>query len=233
MNDAVKMSVSYAIDWLTAQNIRVPFVVLDSAVVHGIKTVAYFDRVIMAWVNDLYTHAVTEAEFVDRFAELLDQQLTRAWNEGMRQNGLTPDDMTEAWSATLQEIIASEYMYVDQFAADIAGGNFTLAQLQSRAGTWSNRYVDVMNRAVTETADGKDRLKWTLGATEEHCATCAALNGIVAWAKEWEALGVHPQQPPNNLLDCSGWRCDCSLSPTDQRRTRDAYGRIEAVLAGI
>ena len=223
MNDALKMSISYAVDWLEAQQFRVPFSVLDLAVVHGVKTAVYFDRVIMTWVNDLYTHEVTEAEFVDRFADLIDQQLTRAFNEGMRNNGLDPvTDMTDEWAAALQEMIASEYMYVDQYAADIASGNYTLAQLQSRAGTWSNRYTDIVNQATLLTAEGKDRLIWRLGATEAHCETCMTLNGVVAFAREWDVSGIKPQNPPNNNLSCGGWKCDCSLEPTDQRRSPKA-----------
>ena len=95
------------------------------------------------------------------------------------------------------------------------------------------RVVGVHIRDNALTADGKQRMKWELGETEEHCETCAALNGIVAFAREWETLGVHPQDAPNNKLECGGWQCGCTLTPTSQRRTSDAYGRIEeALLAG-
>jgi len=91
------------------------------------------------------------------------------------------------------------------------------------------------------TAENGGNLEWKLGATERHCPMCKGFDGIVARASEWEALDVHPQGAPNPALTgelngekgCEGWLCDCSLTPTDKRRSPGAYGRIEAVLAGI
>jgi hypothetical protein len=90
----------------------------------------------------------------------------------------------------------------------------------ARAELWANRYTDTVNIAILTTKEQK--LVWNLGATEEHCETCAALNGIVAWASEWELANVHPQSPPNDLLECGGWKCDCSLEPTEKRRSPKA-----------
>lgn len=63
------------------------------------------------------------------------------------------------------------------------------------------------------------RLVWRLGATEQHCATCFALDGTVATVTAWGASGLRPQAAPNPRLECGGWRCDCSLTPTDQELT--------------
>lgn len=181
------------------------------------KTLDYFIRVLMDWVNDLFTGEVTEGEFVDRLADLIDQQLTRAFNEGMRANGLDPLlDMTEEYQQALQEIIANEYQYVDAFAHDVATQNGSLAQFQNRAQMWANRYNDVVNQAKLLTADGADRYEWVMGPTEKHCSTCGALDGLVATAKEWEISGFKPQ---GDMLECGGWQCKCSLQPTDRRRS--------------
>jgi hypothetical protein len=206
MQNDVARTVKAAIMWLEAWDF---------------KTLDYFIRVLMTWVNDLYNGDVTEAEFVDRMADVIDQQLTRAWNEGMRENGLDPiEDMTDEYAAMLQDIIANEYSYVDEFAASIKGG--TLAEAQARAQLWAARYQDVVNQAKIATAEAKDKFIWRMGATEVHCDTCAQLDGVVAYASEWETAGIHPQQPPNGALECGGWRCDCSLEPTDQRRSPKA-----------
>jgi hypothetical protein len=84
----LKVSIGYALDWLETQKVRVTPLLADNAVRYAIKTLDYYQRVLFTWVNDLYTKEVTEAEFVDRLAEVIDQQLTRAWNEGMRLNEL-------------------------------------------------------------------------------------------------------------------------------------------------
>jgi hypothetical protein len=39
-----------------------------------------------------------------------------------------------------------------------------------------------------------------------------------------------PQNAPNDSLECGGWKCDCSLTPTDARRTPGAYGKIEEII---
>lgn len=48
---------------------------------------------------------------------------------------------------------------------------------------------------------------WHLGSTEQHCATCAGLDGITLTIAEWNELGLDPRGPD---LNCGGWRCDCS-----------------------
>ena len=197
-----------------------------------VKTLAYFLRTLSNMVRDLYRGDITESGFVDTMAGLVQEQLTRAWNEGMRVNGLDPEkDMEPEWEEILQEIILNEYNYIDGFAADIvqtAEDEQPWDALLARAELWANRYTDVVNRAILVTKEQK--LVWHLGATEEHCPTCSALNGIVAWASEWELAGVNPQNPPNEDLECGGWNCDCERVPTTERHTRGAWDRIMAAL---
>lgn len=213
MNNSVVQSVKAALTWLYLWDF---------------KTIDYFIRVLMDWVNDLFTGEVSEADFVDRLADLIDQQLTRAFNEGMRANGLDPLlDMTEEYQQALQEIIANEYKYVDSFAHDVATQNGSLAQFQNRAQMWANRYNDVVNQAKLLTADAKDKLEWVEGDTINKCGVCSGLDGMVLTAREWELLGVRPQSPD---LPCKGFHCHCDLVPTDKRRTRDGYGKAEEIL---
>ena len=196
-----------------------------------VKTLAYFLRTLSSMVRDLYRGDIEEGGFVDTMATLVQEQLTRAWHEGMRVNGLDPEtEMEPEWEEQLQEIILNEYNYIDQFAADIvqtAKDEKPWDALLARAELWANRYTDVVNRAVLVTKEQK--LKWVYGDTQ-HCDTCMALNGIVAWASEWELANVVPQSPPNEALDCGGWKCQCSLEPTKERHTPGAFDRIMAAL---
>lgn len=222
-------SAKACIDWLDYYQVNIPRPVLVDACKY-FKTYDYFLRVLSGDVVDLYRGNITEAQFVDNLAALLDQQLRRAFNEGMRQNGLDPqNDMTDEWEQAYQEIVSSEYQYVDGFAADIVKGakdNTGYEQFQARAALWANRYNDVVNQAVIITAEGKDRLEWHLGQTEKHCETCKQLDGIVAFAAEWDTAGLKPQSPPNDALECGGWKCDCSLMPTDKRRSPNALNTL-------
>ena len=179
-------------------------------------------------VRDLYRGDIEEGDFVDGLAQLVEDQLTRAWGEGMRENDLDPvEDMEPEWEAMLEGIILNEYNYIDGFAADIvaaADEQLDWEPLLSRAQLWANRYNDVVNQAIMATKEQK--LIWVRGNTEKPCDNCTALNGIVAFASIWEELDVHPQQPPNPKIGCEGWECDCSLIPTSNRQTRDARDAI-------
>jgi hypothetical protein len=130
----------------------------------------------------------------------------------------------------LQTFVEGEQGYVEQLSRDIIDAKIDekpLDGLLSRVQLWANRWNDVYNAAqVTITAEFGGKLQWHLGKTEQHCPSCAALDGIVAFATEWEASGVHPQGAPNDALECGGWRCDCSLVQTDRRRSPRALDRI-------
>jgi hypothetical protein len=202
----------------------------------AIKTYEYYLRTIRGLVHDLYRGNIQQDDFVTSMADLVQAQLTRAWNEGMRENGLDPQtDMEDEWQVILDDIILNEYNYVDGFAADIVAARLewhteeNMGSFINRAEIWANRYKDVVNRSIVVTKEQK--LIWVLGATEKHCPTCAALNGIVALASVWQELDVRPQDPPNEKLCCEGWECDCSQIPTTNRQTRNARDAIMQALA--
>jgi hypothetical protein len=198
----------------------------------GIKTFEYYLRTIEGLVRDLYRGDIEEGDFVGLMADLIQAQLTRAWNEGMRENGLDPaQDMEPEWQDILDTYITNEYDYVDGFAADIVAASNEQQDwnpLLSRAVIWANRYNDVYDVAVVKT--GNQKLIWVYGDTD-HCDTCERLNGIVAWAEEWEESSVTPQSPPNQYLECGGWRCQCTLVPTTSRHTRNALDAIQQALS--
>lgn len=197
----------------------------------SLKTFEYYLRTIQGMVRDLYRGDISEGEFVDTMASLIEAQLTRAWNEGMRENDLDPvEDMEPEWQEKLNALILSEFDYVDGFAADIVAASeqqIPWEGLLARAEVWANRYNDVVTQSIITTKEQK--LLWVFGDTD-HCSTCERLNGIVAWASEWEEAGVVPQNPPNDRLECGGWRCQCTLIPTANRRTRGALQAIRDAL---
>jgi hypothetical protein len=196
----------------------------------ALKTEAHYLRVLQRGVRDLYNRKIDENGLLDVMIRLLDEQLRKAWNEGMRINGLNPQtDMTDEWEQQLQVIITQEFDYVGKFISEIViarENGDPMDPFIQRAELWANRYNEVVNAAVLATAEPKDKLEWVLGETEEHCETCAALDGIVASAKDWQASGFHPQEPPNPMLICQGWHCQCELRPTDKRRTWGALAKL-------
>jgi hypothetical protein len=218
-----------AIAWIKTISVLSRIVAIPEIL--GLKTYEYYLRTIEGLVRDLYRGDIEEGDFVGTIADLIQAQLTRAWHEGMRENGLEPDEMEPEWQAILDDIILSEYDYVDNFAADIVAAReeqLDWTPLLSRAEIWANRYNDVVNQSIIAT--GNQKLIWIFGDTD-HCSTCERLNGIVAWAEEWDEAGVVPQTPPNDNLECGGWRCACTLIPTTARHTRNALDCIQQALS--
>jgi len=138
--------------------------------------------------------------------------------------------MSDEDRAYLKEIIDSEYEHIlDLGTAIEAAQSDTLEEFRgsfrSRIDLWVSRYTDTVNQARIYFGN-RTRLEWIEGDTKDKCESCLALNGIVAFAFEWEQSGVRPQSPPNGALTCGGWECQCRLEVTDKRRTPNALQRI-------
>lgn len=201
----------------------------------NIKTYGYMLDHVDKYARDLYSGNMTRDQFVNSMADLIEQQLRRAWNEGMRNNELDPQtDMTDEWEQVYQELVTDQFNYIEGYADAIIQGaknESGVDQFRARASLWANRYNETVDISQRVTADKGDKSQWVLGETEQHCDTCYRLNGIVAYTSEWEELGVHPQGAPNELLECGGWRCDCSLVPTDKRRSPKAFETIMDIVS--
>jgi len=185
------------------------------------KTVAYYERVLSKNVRGLYRGGMDAGAFVDDHIRLVEEQLRRAWNEGMRANDLDPSrDMKPEWEAILQDVIAEEFTHIEDFAAAIekaAAEEQPIDGILGRVKMWANRYNEVMNLAKLTTRP-KDHYKWQIGSTVEHCSTCQGLHGKVATAKEWIASGYRPQ---GRMLECGGWNCQCMLVYTEEPVTQE------------
>ena len=186
----------------------------------GAKSLRHFEKVIVSNVKLLHSGRRDAADFVDRMAALIEDQLRVAWNDGMRANDLDPRrDMKPEWEAILQDLIAEEWAHIESFAAAIelaAAEEKPVDGLLSRAQLWVNRYHEVVNLSKLTTRP-KDRFVWRLGKTEEHCETCFTLNGVVATAADWAASGYRPQ---GRNLKCGGWHCDCRVEYTEEPTTK-------------
>ena len=214
--------------WCIQNNIDIPSDIM-TGIAKIFKTVDWYERAMWSLVKDLYRGEIGIPEFETTMIDIIQNQLRRAWNEGMRSLGLDPEaDMILLWEMALQDIMAQELVYVDPLAADIiaaAAIEGDIEQFRSRVSMWANRYNDVVNQAKSICAEAGQKMKWTYGDTD-HCPTCEQLDGMVAFESEWEQAGIYPQRPPNPALACQGWRCQCSLNPTDQRRSADALTRL-------
>jgi hypothetical protein len=187
---------------------------------------------------------------------IVTSQLTNAYQKAWADSGFF-SPLPDFLSGPLQTMVTEQYKRIDGFYNDIVkarNAGTPIAPLIARGKLWANQFKNAYNEAirlialyaVDEMIEGEDedsiilavviiagsatRLIWHYGDTE-HCTTCQKLNGIVAFAVEWAAAGVHPQGAPNSKLECGGWRCGCSLSPTMSRRSKGAMQRIQDAIS--
>lgn len=216
-DDLANAVVSVA-DWMKANGLRLPTDLAHH--IAELKTRGAWERQIWNDVREFYGNKQDVGAFIDSMTSTIDEQLTRAWNEGMRLNGLDPlQDMTPDFEEKLQAMIDEEYNHVLDFAQaieDARADGTPVQNLRARSELWAARYDDAVSRSLIATKP-EACFEWQLGRTEQHCATCSALNGHVATGKEWQESGYQPQSPPNDALECGGWRCDCRLAPTDAK----------------
>lgn len=203
-----------------------------------IKTIEQYLRMLWNACLEYFRDDIGDFGFLDAMTEAISTQMQKAWNQGARAVGVDPSEYTPEDKAELQKIINKEYNYVLELASDIQNAKaegMTLAEFRSefknRIEIWVNRYRDVVNYAKTWFG-GRVKLKWVFGKTKKHCTTCSRLNGIVAYSWEWKQSGVRPQHPPNEHLECGGWKCKCRLTVTKQRRSPNALARLQSIAGG-
>lgn len=224
MNPKTIDTIVKIVDTLKAQGYPVPKDVIGSAALA--KTVVHYEFALSQAIRDLYNTGDIGA-YIDRHAGLIEEQFTRAWNEGMREAGIDPKEMTEEERETLQREITMEENYVLDFAAEIllaAAEGKPVSPFVSRASVWANRYNSVMNMAKVMAA-GNKKMKWVLGPTE-HCGSCFKLSGIIKRASTWERAGIRPQNAPNPMLECGGWNCQCQLVFTTEPARRGPFPKL-------
>lgn len=85
-----------------------------------------------------------------------------------------------------------------------------LTSAQAHAEAYANTLVGVYAEGKMRGEPERDG-EWQLGATEEHCDTCAWLDGQTHPLSWYIKNKYIPRQAGSPTLDCGGWRCDCSI----------------------
>lgn len=80
----------------------------------------------------------------------------------------------------------------------------------ARADGYTGTILAVYNAAVMF-AKKNQMLVWHLGSTEQHCTTCASLNGKKHPAY-WYIERDYIPRKPGAAMDCNGYNCDCYLT---------------------
>lgn len=167
----------------------------------------------------LWSGKLDKAGFASQMEDTIDRGLRRAWKEGMESVGLELEDMTTEEELELGTAILDQYSYIDGVAdfidSNSKANDGKLATIQPRGQMWVNRYKEMQNRARAM-AKSDPKLRWDYSPEKEHCDSCLKLNGIVKRASFWNSKGIIPAVAGADYLDCGGWQCGCTLTPTDE-----------------
>jgi len=203
-------------------------------VIPPIKSAELFNNRLEKLVEETYAGGKAEDTFVEEMALLIAAYLLLAYRSAWQDNGggnKLPDYLDIAYRAAVLE----QYVYIEQYHDDIitARTNQTpIDPLLARTQLWATRYEEQYNNAnILMAKEEGVNLVWKYGDTD-HCDTCRKLDGIVASENDWRTVGVVPQAAPNPKLDCEGWRCQCTLSITTQKRSKNALNRITEAVYG-
>jgi len=169
-------------------------------------------------IRGLWTGEYDYDWFFDSMITNIRLHLTQAWHEGAKECGILPGELTQAERVELQRNIQYETQWIEGLGTAIEenskanGGK--LGPLFNRIEVWIGRYEGI--KANAKVMACKDRkLRWTLGEAE-HCASCLKLAGKVKRASYWHERGILPRVHNAPYLECGGWRCQCTLEPTDE-----------------
>jgi hypothetical protein len=89
----------------------------------------------------------------------------------------------------------------------------TEAAIDERVERWGQTLDSIYSEALLR-GQKKKALIWHLGETEEHCSTCAKLDGQSHRA-QWYLDRNYIPGKPGAEMDCGGWRCGCFLTDRD------------------
>ena len=201
------------------------------------KTYEFFLGTVQRLVRDVYGGNMG-GEFIEIMRNLILGQISQAYEQAWQDEGYDPppDDYLRDAS---QAMVQSQWGHVEGYYRAIVDARVDktpIDPLLSRAQMWAGQY-DAAYKDAIQLMNIKNggNLVWRKGNTEQGCDVCASLSGIVMSAREWEELDVHPRGFPNPKLGCNGGgpanNCDCSLDPTDQRRSPRAYASVMNIIS--
>lgn len=191
---------------------------------------AAFEFELRASVRGLWAGEYTAAEFQGNMLLVLDVGYRGAWMSGATDFGINSEsELTDAELNALNTLIFEAYGHVAGLAEFVqehsrANGGL-LGDCVARLPLWYSRYDQAVNQG--RVMAGQDqKLMWVLGRTEQSCSSCLKLAGQVRRGSFWYEHDVLPRVPNSPVLACGGWRCDCSLVPTDEPMSR---GRLPSL----
>lgn len=200
-------------------------------------TEAHYRRALRAAVRGLWSGVLDYDQAFDSLISTIRRNLTRAAREGAAECGIRPEEFSAEERVALERYIFDQIGHVAGLLAWIeansrARKDSKKAKLLQRQGEqtvygrlemWVNFYRTVRAN-IAAMACGDRKKVFRLGATKEHCKSCAGLNGRVYRYSVWQANNAIP---PSRGFECGGYNCRCYLEDTDAPLTKGPFpGRL-------
>lgn len=160
------------------------------------RPITYYRNSFRRAINDGFTYA-----------------FVAGWADAGASGGLTAEAQSWLNNRITQEIGYNDSLFV-QLKALRDNEELTLDEKLEAAMSHAEGYANTLTGVYAQgkmmglpERDGK----WELGATEEHCSTCASLNGKTHPLSWYLKNGYIPQEAGSSTLECHGYHCDCRI----------------------
>lgn len=194
---ALKFTAGQSLESIENEYATVLFEVMDDYANHERPVTSYRNR---------YNRAANDA---------MNGAVVAGWIDG-GANGQIPGELQDWVNARIdQETEFISGMFADLKELRAEGDMDKLANyIQDRAQGYTASLEGVYLRGKTF-AMGERPGVWRFGATEEHCDTCASLDGNTHPVNWYRENGYIPREAGSMTLDCHGYHCDCRVEDPD------------------
>lgn len=191
----------------------------------AIKSINTYQRALRELALALWKDDITPSDFRVRMSKRISDSFDEAFMAGVKQGGLSREDLDGNELDRLTQAIYQEINHVGNLAewidANSRSNGGRLRDVYSRVDNWVVRYQQ-MEKLGFATANKDKKLKWVLDPRKEHCRSCKGLNGQVRRGSYWTKNNLVPQSP---RLECF-LGCGCDLKPTDDPVSRGKMPRL-------
>lgn len=163
----------------------------------GVKSIGgvsqRFQAELTALVNDAWLNQ--GGKITRDMNALVSQYVEDAFDEGLLDAGSTPEQMTDADRALVDELEIDQRQYIAKFATDVQDAEGDMAQQESirrRVGLWAESMFSIGQRGwAVGKSKTKRRIIWNTANDDLTCPICAPLNGKIVDAGKPFAVGIY------------------------------------------
>lgn len=182
------------------------------------QTVTRFENTLTRFTFDTFHGKMDATDLRRAMKELIRALGPEAYDEGLREGGVDPEDADEDDLKRVREWVRAQVGFVDGYAQAAAEARTDEEKkaVRARIADWVSALQALGDQGYMSAKENMS-VTWRLGKTEKHCSTCASLDGKRRRLKWWLAQGYIPQESGSDTLECGGWECLCRLEDAGGR----------------